>query len=363
MNASLDDLRGALHAEADAAAYPNVDALVAGARWRVAASRRRRLAVLGSVTVAVLVVGGLAVSRPAHKALPQPADRGPFTVSAIGAGFPQYQQGMKLLTVMDAPMLARTKGSIVVPTHAGRRLVVRMTCTQNGNMDNVNEWDVRMFAMFSALGGTARSSCSLTSGFFYDSIDLGIATAAKTTVLADVSFNQEPPLRPDLFTGAKIHVAIYESVPWEDYPLPQRPADMETSDQHAWSNEPGTVRVLGPKTAQDANKPVTFTQQADPKLVLNLVVRGPGRMRVLFDGVDVSRQVGGSWLTQDKLISFWGYDGTVGFELPFDVAPLGASATIPPPLKPGTPVTVTIIPQDFQGPDWRIAVQPSPPPG
>jgi hypothetical protein len=319
--------------------------------------------VLGAAAVAVLVVGGVAVSRPAHKALPQPADPGPFTVSASGADFPQYQHGMKLLTVMDAPMLARAKGSIVVPTHAGRRLVVRMTCTQNGNMDKVDDWDVRMFAMFSALGGTARSSCSLATGFFYDSIDLGIATAAKTTVLADVSFDQKPPLRPGLFTGAKIHVAIYESVPWQEYPLPPRPADLGTNAQYAWSSEPGTVRVLGPKTAQEANKPLTFTQPFDPKLSLNLGVRGPGRVRVLFDGVDVSGQVGGSWLTPDKLISFWGYDGTVGIGLPVDIAPLGASATTPPARTPGTPVTVTIIPQNFQGPDWRIVVQPSPPPG
>ena len=130
MKANLDDLRGALHAEADAAAYPDVDALVAGARRRVAASRRRRLAVFGAVTAAVLVVGGLAVSRPAHQGMPQPAGPGPFVVNTGGADFPQYQQGMKRLTVMDAPMLARTKGSIVVPTHPGRRLVVRMTCTQ-----------------------------------------------------------------------------------------------------------------------------------------------------------------------------------------------------------------------------------------
>lgn len=361
MTRTLDDLRGALQDEADAAAYPDVDALVAGARRRVAASRRRRLAVLGAATAAVLVVGGLAVTRPAHKALPQPADRGPFTVSASGAGFPQYQPGMKRLIVVDAPMLARTNGSIVVPTHAGRRLVVRMTCTQNDNMDNVNEWDVRMFAMFSALGGSGRSSCS-TSGGFYDSLDLAIATAAKTTVLADVSFNQEPPLRPDLFKGAKIHVAIYESIPWQDYPLPPRPADMNTSAQHAWSSEPGTVRVLGPTTVQEANKPLTFTQPFDPKLSLNLEVRGPGRMRVLFDGVDVSERIGPT-LTQDRFISFWGYDGTASIGLPVDIASIGASATIPPPLKPGTPVTVTIEPQEFQGPDWRIAVQPIPPSG
>jgi hypothetical protein len=116
MTRTLDDLRGALHQEADAAAYPDVDALVAGARRRVVASRRGRLAVLGAATAAVLVVGGLAVSRPAHKALPQPADKGPFTVSASRESFPEYQEGMKLLTVVDAPMLERTKGSIIVPT-------------------------------------------------------------------------------------------------------------------------------------------------------------------------------------------------------------------------------------------------------
>jgi hypothetical protein len=31
------------------------------------------------------------------------------------------------------------------------------------------------------------------------------------------------------FKDAKIHKAIHESVPWEDHPLPPRPADLETS--------------------------------------------------------------------------------------------------------------------------------------
>jgi hypothetical protein len=361
MKRTLDDLRGALLQEADAAAYPDVDALVAGARRRVAASRRRRLAVLGAVTAAVLVVGGLAVTRPEHKALPQPADRGPFTVSASGAGFPQYQQGMKLLTVVEAPMQERAKGSFSVATTTGRRLAVRMTCTPSDNTDNTNEFNAPMLAKFTTPGGTAQSSCGLAVGG-YDPI--GVATAARTTVQADVFVDHATaPSLPSMFKGAKIHVAIYESVPFADYPLPPRPADLETNEQYAWSNEPGTVRILGPRTAQQANKPLTFTQPADPKLVLNLQVRGPGRMRVLFDGVDVSKTIGGYALTQDQLISFWGYDGNSGFQLPFDIASFGTSATIPPPLKPGTPVTVTIIPQDFQGPDWRISVQPNPPSG
>ena len=76
MKRTLDDLRRALHEEADAAAYPHADALVAGARRRAVASRRRQIAVLGAVTAAVLVVGGVAVSRPEQRALPQPAGTG-----------------------------------------------------------------------------------------------------------------------------------------------------------------------------------------------------------------------------------------------------------------------------------------------
>ena len=76
MTRTLDDLRGALHAQADAAAYPDVDVLVSGARRRVAATRRRRLAVLGAVTAAVMVVGGVAMTRGTQQALPQPAGQG-----------------------------------------------------------------------------------------------------------------------------------------------------------------------------------------------------------------------------------------------------------------------------------------------
>lgn len=55
---TLHDLRVALNEQADAAAYPDVGALVAGAR-RAVATRRRRLTVLGVTTAAVLVVSGL----------------------------------------------------------------------------------------------------------------------------------------------------------------------------------------------------------------------------------------------------------------------------------------------------------------
>jgi len=358
---TLDDLRSALHDEADEAAYQDVGALVAGARRRVVASRRRRFAVFGAVTAAVLVVGGLVMTRPTYQVVPQPAGPGPFIVNAGGAGFPEYQQGMKRLIVVEAPMLERAKGSISVPTTPGRRLVVRMTCTPSDNTDKMNEWNARMLAKFTTSGGTGQVGCGWAVGG-YDSI--GVATDAKTAVQADVTVSHSPsPGLPSLFKDAKIQVAIYESVPWQDYPFPPRPADLETNAQYAWSNEPATVRVLGPKTAQEANKPVTFTQPFDPKLMVNLQIRGPGRIRVLINGKDVNRQVGGSY-PPDKFISSWGYDQG-GLAFPLD--PLGwasrRTGATRPTTKPGTPVTVTIEPQDFRGPDWRIAVEPNRPTG
>lgn len=41
MKRTLEDVHSALHQEADDAAYPDIDALLAGARGRVAAARRR----------------------------------------------------------------------------------------------------------------------------------------------------------------------------------------------------------------------------------------------------------------------------------------------------------------------------------
>jgi hypothetical protein len=230
---------------------------------------------------------------------------------------------------------------------------VAMTCTPTDNLDNINEWNARMLAKFTVPGGMGLASCGMTAGGHYP---IGIATAAKTTVLADVFTSHEPsPGFTSLFKDAKIHVAIYEDVRWQDYPFPPRPADLNTSPEYAWWSGPDLVRVAGPKTAQEANKPLTFTQPFDPKLMFNLETRGPGRARVLINGKEISPQAGDSMLAQDNLISFWGYTKS-GFNIPLDPASFASNGlgTAGPTTKPGAPLTVTIVPQDFQGPDWRV---------
>jgi hypothetical protein len=356
---SEEQLRGELREEADRAAYPDVEALMAGAQQRVVATRRRRLKALGATALAVVVAGGLLATTTGSTdtVVPPPPKPSPFTVNTVGAGFPAYSQGMKRLTVLDAPMLVQTNDSIVVPTTPGQQLLVAMTCTPDASMEKRSDWDVRMYASFTVFGGEgSRPRCDSGMGLGgYPMIGRAIAT--KTTVTADVFIDHTALPAPGLlFKDAKIHVAIYGSVPWKDYPLPARPADVKTNEMYAPQSIPDTVRVLGPATADAANKPVTFTQPFYPDQELYLEVRGPGRIRVLINGKDAGERVPLSPTNAGNLLSFWAYQSE-GMEFPFFSPP-----TDPEPGR-GTPVTVKIIPQDFRGPDWRIAVVRRPPDG
>ncbi|MEO8517914.1 MAG: SigE family RNA polymerase sigma factor [Dermatophilaceae bacterium] len=357
LNPTLDDLRLALHEEASVTPHPNVDALAAAARRRVVAAHQHRMVVLGRASAALLVVAGLAGWASTHQTLPAPDTTGPFTVDTSGSGFPQFSQGMKLLTVLEAPMVEQLNSSFSVRTGAGRQLAVRMICRPEGNMENTGEWMSRMSARFTIPGRPAGLvSCAGLPDQGYALI--GVAASVKTTVLADVTINHSSSPAPGLFKGAKIHVAIYESVPASDYPFPARPADLNTSARYRWLSHPGIVRVVGPKTAAEANTALTFTQPFDQDLALNMEVRGPGGFRVLLNGKDISRQVADTMASPGELVSFWRY-GSFSLELPLDPALADPGGPYGAPTPRGAPVTVTIEPQGFLGPDWRVSVQPS----
>jgi hypothetical protein len=356
MNHTLNDLRGALREEADHATYPDIDALVTGAQRRVGAARRRRLAALSAATATVLVVGGLiAATGSVHKAVPLPANPGlgQFSVNTGGAGFPEHSEGMERIMVLDAPMLGRLNGLIEVPTTAGRQLAVRMTCTQNESTgyfnDNTNEWNDRMIAKFSAPGGSGRAGCGGTE---FGSDLIGVATGARTTVLADVTINTQTDPGSSLFKDAKIHVAIYGSVPWKGYTLPTRPAGLSAS---SWPSDPAARDGIpqGPTTAATANEALTIGFDYDPKREVRLEVRGPGRLRVIIDGNIVSDKLAPR-ASRDGYLTHWDYD-EMSFTFPLD-ASIGLSTA--PSAKPGTQVSLVIIPQDFAGPDWRVSYQP-----
>jgi hypothetical protein len=359
MKPTLDDLRAALHDEADAAAFPNVDALVAGAGRRVGAARRRRRVALGAATVAVLVVGGLVATRPADKVVPRPAGPGPFTVNVGGAGFPEFTVGMKRVMVLDAPMPERAKGSVLVPTTPGQELAVAMTCSPFTDADQ-SGWISLMTAKITGPGGRYGRACDMPISMLRPET-IGVAAAATTTVSADVL--AAPPAMVVTPKSAKVHFAIYLSVPFQSYPFPTRP-DGENAPTWGSNYPSGTSGPYGPSTVADANKALSMSFPYNPKWNVGLEVRGPGRLRVLIDGINVSGSIGGSRMpVRDGYLTKWDYD-SVGASFPLDPTmapwPPAGSWTSGPPIKPGTQVSLVIIPADFTGPDWRVTYGPNP---
>jgi hypothetical protein len=405
MKTTLDDLRVALHEEAHLTPYPDVEALVAGARQRVRLSRHRRLAALAASTAAVLVVGGLVVTTgSAHRAALQPAKPalGNFSVNAAGGGFPEFFRGMRRITVLEAPMQARMKGSVSIPTTPGEQLTVQMTCTWPKDSaltpaiipDSVKDtlFKQRVKVSFTGPGGKVVSGC-WTEGAT-DTV-IGAASGTTTMVSADVSLITDASLKFVTPKGGKIQAAIYETIPWQKYPFPARPTGVNTP---VWPTvRPGpdgtpagtvvssalTRQVQGPTSAANANNPLSIEWPYDSKSNLVLEVRGPGRLRVLLDGYNISpaltnpcflflRSPGGcsnpgsatSWATplRDGYLTYWNYEQmltAISLDPQFGAMMLSeaSGAQVPTP-RLGDPLGMVIIPQDFTGPDWRVIYEP-----
>jgi hypothetical protein len=404
MKTTLNDLRVALHEQANRTPYPDVDALVAGARRRVGLAHRRRLAALAASTAAVLVVGGIvATTSSTHRAALQPAvpGLGNFSVNAAGAGFPELFRGMRRVTVLDAPMLARMKASISIPTTPGEQLSVQMTCTWPKDSaltaatspDPVKDalFKQRVKVSFTGPGSTVLSGCWAPGAT--DTV-IGVATGATTMVSAEVSL--VPDSNPEVVTpkDGKIQAAIYETVPWQEYPFPARPTGVNTP---VWptvrllpdGTPDGTAvsgamvrQVQGPTSAANANNPLSIGWPYNPKSKLVLQVRGPGRLRVLMNGYNISAALATScwpdmrspgncsnpgaataWATplRGGYLTYWNYE-QMATSLPLDpqmlsLATAESGAAVPAP-KLGESVDMMIIPQDFTAPDWRVIYEP-----
>jgi hypothetical protein len=112
-----------------------------------------------------------------------------------------------------------------------------------------------------------------------------------------------------------------------------------------------------------------------------LEVRGPGRLRVLMNGYNISAQLAdpcftgsrspgicnnigaaAAWATplRDGYLTYWNYDHLdttfpLDPQIPALTSGYGTAVTVP---KLGETVSLVIIPQDFNGPDWRVIYEP-----
>jgi hypothetical protein len=361
LNATIKDLRAALADEAAATAHPNADDLIAGAMALVESARRRRRAIQATAAVAGLAAAGLVVGpRLGPHASSVPAGSGPFIENARGGTFPVFSAGTKRLLVLDAPMLERLKGSVTLHTTPGRELFVRMTCTPDNIKGGPEEWDLRTVARILGPGHEGRPHCGVAD-VPAGSDRLGEAMSDATKVPLDifVSHAEVTPGAGPSFKDARVHLAFYESVPWSEYQFPPRPADVETNPDLAWPQDGVLPYVTkGPRTLAQANTPLTFTVPFHRDMSVDLQVRGPGRVKLAVNGTILRDPLGAQTSMVGDYFAFYEY-APGGMGLPADPGAVPVPGSAPTPYRPlaeGTPMTITITPQDFTGPDWRVQV-------
>jgi hypothetical protein len=210
-------------------------------------------------------------------------------------------------------------------------------------------WLTQPFMSFSTPGGRVVSKC-WTQGSGGTGEVIGVATGTTTVVSAGISLTA-PGLSPTTTApkGAKIHAAIYETVPWKGYPFPLRPTGAKTpvwpTVQPLPAGTPdGTVvsgaltrQIQGPTSLTNANEPLSVGWPYDPKSAA-------------------------AWATplRDGYLTYWNYDH-LDTTFPLDPQILSMTsghATAVPVPKLGEEVSLVIIPEDFTGPDWRVIYEP-----
>ncbi|MET7751394.1 hypothetical protein [Micromonospora sp. NPDC005367] len=272
--------------------------------------RRRRRAVAGAAaTVAVLAAvgastvalsgkpaqfapgsatppaGELTVSPPAGEpTVSASATAKPVAGRKIGP-FAEYSGGYRVVAVGSAPVSAKR---------------VQLTWT-------VNSTDVRFFSYCPGLaskhvsldaeiainGEPAATSMNCLSevnqGPTGSESSLGVSAGDTVTVTYTVTGAQDMKgagrRLPTIPAQGTVHFAVAEKVPFTQYPLPTRPAELEPPKPDGMASEPGT-RVVRSDRA-DPDKPVSVTMPWHRGYDFTVVPQTPGIYGVSVNGVTV----------------------------------------------------------------------------
>jgi hypothetical protein len=320
---------------------------MAGVERRVAASRRRRVAgALASIAVIAGVAAGVPIvhanGRPTVSAAPAP------TVKLIN-GFPEYALGGHLVVTRSAPLRGGPISATITPTDLG--FVFSDICTPTDPTIGV------MIEMSFGSAGRLTLSCEAMQGGYSSSDPLpadGVHAGVPTTVtftpkafrLTLDAEGNEVSRKPMAVPSGTFSVALWQKVPFDQYPLPPRPKKLPVLDidQFGFGNANDVNQVRSDPSDPLAPRTLTFTMPDCGKAVngnCNITAatsQTPGYLHIAVNGVVVSTA------------AFWDYTGAGSS---FDIEPALPGIT----LHAGELVTVTITPEHVTG-AWVFAVAP-----
>ncbi|TYB35482.1 hypothetical protein FXF50_23945 [Micromonospora sp. AP08] len=193
------------------------------------------------------------------------------------------------------------------------------------------------------------------NGHYHRWSDLGVRAGKPVTVTVKigkplVADNRDPrPGDPSHLTGT-MAVGVYTPVPFEQFPIPPRPAelvDLDTAGELATGNPgqpfPDQLGQLDARTTASPNGSHQLDLAMPLQLDIFICAVAPGRIRVLVDGKEVERR------------AFYDWTGEC-----WTGGALAAEYDLPPkfkvPARTGQRVTVTVTADSFTVPGWRVGL-------
>ena len=341
---NLTDLKQVLDEHSrDTAGQVVHGARLSGVRARVLARRRRRIAAwatVGVVAMAAVVVAAPGL-RPDGPPTPAVSPSSPATIE----GFRQYARGARVVAARSAPLAARQVEVTVVPTTLD--LLVFTRCDGVEERTTV-ERTVRVNGRVLA-DGTCQGSTLQPSDWAELGVTVGTSATFTLTITGayrsgDAGYGEVPVPEQGEFG-----IAVGERLPFDDYPLPPRPAGtltpLDQADLPAGCSQAVCQNVIIIRSdPDDPTRPVREELSWPTVTSIDMVSQTPGLLRVRVAGVQVA--VGEWWDYQVSASGMYG-DAEGQWKRDFDLD-----------LRRGDRVSVEVVPEHVTG-AWQVVLTPA----
>ncbi|HEX6197622.1 MAG TPA: hypothetical protein VFZ37_17020 [Jiangellaceae bacterium] len=324
-----DDLRTVLAeraADADRGA-PTVDMRLAGVRGKARKIRARRLASAG-VAVAAAVVIAISVGNPAILRADDPEPANPSSDLVL----PDYYQGG--VKTGEARVEGPSTTSSVTVTPGALPVVLLVECDRSVSFTVTKD---EAGAEPLLLGGECADDGQIAGTLERAAPDeeplIEPDEPVTLTLTVDGVYDEAHQFTPGVLPDGGVVLGVYESVPWEEYQFPSRPAELvDLAD--LMGDGPRNGQVV--ESVEDPNEPVTITRFVGDGVSIDLRSQTPGRMKIYIDGEEVGSA------------TFWDY---TGMSSQYETGWQGGEYVN----LPEEGVEITFVPQDFTG-AWRADV-------
>ncbi|TDC39779.1 hypothetical protein E1211_03170 [Micromonospora sp. 15K316] len=331
---NLTDLRRVLDERSgEPVGHDMPDVRLHGVRAKVAARRRRRIAVW--TACAVVALGGVATAAVlpgAHTGVAPTTADSPAPVRTT-EGFPEYAYGARLVAAKSAALPERRLELTIVP--ATLDLVVSTRCDdallQEELTINGHVFD-------------ARGDCGQVHlGPGWDRYDITVGEPAKfvLTITGARSASRLSEIRTQVPAAGTFGLAIGERVPLDEYPVPPRPPKTlgPLALPAGCTALPCQDFVIIRSDPADPSRPVRQSVRWKTVAAIHMVAQTPGLLHLRVNGIEITT---GRWsdysMNPDSM--YGDQDGR--WQREFGLNP-----------RPGDPVSIEIVPEGVTG-AWQV---------